>query len=571
MIKISNILLVVIIFLAAFLRFYKLGKVPASLYWDEVSIGYNAYSVLKTGKDEYGEFLPLRFKAFGEYKLPLYIYLTVPVIKIFGLNEFSVRFPSAFFGSLTVLLTYFLTKEIFKKSHYSLPLTLYLPTTASFLLAISPWHLQFSRAAFEANIGLFFFCLGLFLLLKKSFAFAALVLTFSLYSYYSFWLVVPFLMIYFFFLFSKKKILLSTLLILILALPLIHSVFFQKQQARLEQVSIIGDPKTLEKSLERKARVGNSFLSRIFYHRFAVWGKTVFENYSLHFSPKFLFFRGDNSPRHSPYKSGLLFPLTLPFVAGGLFSLLRKKEKLVTTPAARRSRRRPDVRRDSAASYEETPRLHPRGVLTFLVLISPLAASFSSPAPHALRSLLMVIPWQIITAVGLVCFFKFLKKPLRVLIALLLSFIFCYSFVSYLDNYYTHGYLHQALDWGDGYKQLLEFVKEKEEDFDKIYITGSRWQPYIYTLFYLRFNPVKYQAEGSDHGHFGKFYFGESGWDKAGERFYRTKVDFEKFLASDNNLVIHSLDEALVVSPFKKIYSVNREEVFLIYDFKNPN
>lgn len=533
-----KILLVFILLLAGFLRFYKLGKAPASLYWDEVSIGYNAYSVLKTGRDEYGVFFPLRFEAFGEYKLPLYIYLTIPAVKIFGLNEFSVRFPSAFFGILTVLLVYFLTKELFKKSKFKYKLSI----VSSFLLAVSPWHLQFSRAAFEAGIGLFFFCLGLFLLLKKSFIFAAFALILSLYSYYSFWLVVPFLMLYFFFIFPKKKIILPTVFILILSLPLIYPVFFQKQQTRLEQVSVIGDPRVLEESLERKARTNNNFLSRIFYHRFAVWSKTIFENYSQHFSPKFLFFRGDNNPRHSPYKNGLLFPLTIPFVFLGLFYLFIKKEKL----------------------------------LLFLLMISPLAASFSSPSPHALRSLLMVIPLQIITALGLVYFFEFLRhisvvkdwqKRLRGLTILLLSFIFCYSFISYLDNYYTHGYFNQALDWGDGYKQLFDFIKQNEKDFDKIYITGSRWQPYIYTLFYLKYDPVEYQREGSDHGHFGKFYFGESGWDKAGEKFYKTKTDFYSLSGIGHNLVVLAAGEDLKLIPFKKIYSVNKKEVFSFYNF----
>ncbi len=111
----NNSYLMAIIFLAIFLRVIFLNEVPNGFYSDEASIGYNAYSILKTGKDEHGMLLPLYFKAFGEYKNPVYIYSAIPFIKIFGLNEFAVRLTSALFGTLTVLFTYFLAKELFHK------------------------------------------------------------------------------------------------------------------------------------------------------------------------------------------------------------------------------------------------------------------------------------------------------------------------------------------------------------------------------------------------------------------------------------------------------------------------
>src|SRR5207253_1198042 len=124
------ICLLIVTLLGGFLRFYQLGKLPKSLNVDEVSIGYNAYSILKTGKDEYGKPFPLTFKSLGDYKPPFYIYLVAPSIAIFGLNEFAVRFPSAFFGTLTIpalfLLIQFLTKNKF------------LAFLGAFLLTISP-------------------------------------------------------------------------------------------------------------------------------------------------------------------------------------------------------------------------------------------------------------------------------------------------------------------------------------------------------------------------------------------------------------------------------------------------
>ena len=105
--------LILILMLAAVLRFYQLGQIPPSLNWDEVSNGYNAYSILKTARDEHGNFLPLTFRAFGDYNPALSVYTLVPSIALFGLNEFAVRFPSALLGTLTVLLTYLMVKQLF--------------------------------------------------------------------------------------------------------------------------------------------------------------------------------------------------------------------------------------------------------------------------------------------------------------------------------------------------------------------------------------------------------------------------------------------------------------------------
>src|SRR3989338_992125 len=102
-----------IIIFGAVLRLWGLGGNPPGLYWDEVSLGWNAYSILKTGLDEHGRFLPIdTFFAFGDYKPPLYIYAVVPSIWIFGLNEFAVRFPSALAGTLLIVVTYLITKEL---------------------------------------------------------------------------------------------------------------------------------------------------------------------------------------------------------------------------------------------------------------------------------------------------------------------------------------------------------------------------------------------------------------------------------------------------------------------------
>src|SRR3989344_8827227 len=137
-----------IIIIAAVLRLWYIGNIPPSPNWDEVALGYNAYSIMLTGRDEYGEYLPIILRSYDDYKPALYAYFVIPFIKILGLEVFAVRLPSALFGILAVLATYFLVKEIFSDRRIAF--------LSSFLLAISPWHIQFSRIAFESNVGLAF-------------------------------------------------------------------------------------------------------------------------------------------------------------------------------------------------------------------------------------------------------------------------------------------------------------------------------------------------------------------------------------------------------------------------------
>ena len=136
-----------VLILAFFLRFNKVTEIPPALNWDEVSIAYNAYSILNTGKDEWGVFLPIHFKAYGEYKLPAQIYASIPGIAFFGLNELGVRITPVVYGTLTVLLMFFLGRAIFQSSLVGI--------FAATLLAISPWHIHLTRASFESSFAVF--------------------------------------------------------------------------------------------------------------------------------------------------------------------------------------------------------------------------------------------------------------------------------------------------------------------------------------------------------------------------------------------------------------------------------
>src|SRR5258708_7732467 len=148
--KLFNPLLLLIFLLAFAIRFIDLTNVPPGLYIDEVSIGYNAYEILTTGKDEHGEKFPMAFRAFGEYKMPVYVYMTVASIALFGKNTFAVRLPAFLTGFLTVVFFYYLLKELIALDKKFMPyhLTKAFLLLSTLLLALSPWHITFSRTGF---------------------------------------------------------------------------------------------------------------------------------------------------------------------------------------------------------------------------------------------------------------------------------------------------------------------------------------------------------------------------------------------------------------------------------------
>ncbi|MCX6724740.1 MAG: glycosyltransferase family 39 protein, partial [Candidatus Shapirobacteria bacterium] len=195
-----------IIILAAVLRLYNLQNYPAGLNADEAAIGYNAYSLTQTGRDEHEIPWPIHFKSFGDYKPGFYFYLVLPFVKFLGLNIWSVRLPAAFLGILSVLVLMLLVKEIFEEKHLANRYSL----LSGFFLAISPWHLHFGRGGWESGAAIFFILLGVWLFLKAVnhrfyfILFSVLSFVISLYTYHSARLVSPLLFLGLVILFRRK-------------------------------------------------------------------------------------------------------------------------------------------------------------------------------------------------------------------------------------------------------------------------------------------------------------------------------------------------------------------------------
>jgi 4-amino-4-deoxy-L-arabinose transferase-like glycosyltransferase len=155
-----------IVLLALVVRLFNLTAVPPSPYLDEVSNGYNSYSLLKTGNDEYGKHLPLLMQAYNDARPTLFVYLMTPFIQFFGLNLFAIRLPAVLLSVLATVSIFFLTRELLysqekKRERFAVTTGL----IAALFYAISPWNIYSSRVADEINMSVSFFVFGLTFLL----------------------------------------------------------------------------------------------------------------------------------------------------------------------------------------------------------------------------------------------------------------------------------------------------------------------------------------------------------------------------------------------------------------------
>lgn len=500
------IIILLIIILGAFLRFWQIGSVPISPDWDEVALGYNAFSILQTGKDEYGEFLPVVLRSFDDYKPALYTYLVMPLVAVMGLTVEAVRTPSALLGTLSIFLVYLLVKELFKKDAVAL--------ITAFLLSISPWHIQFSRIAFESNVGLFFNILGaLFFIkgLKKPIylVLSSIVFALNLYVYQSEKIFTPLLILSLALIFRKqlfsiprKFLVMSGIVGLLVILPMAQFTFTNKDAlARAKGVSIFsqGVPVGLSQKILND-QLNSDLPGLLIDNRRVVYAKSVLAGYLSHFDPVWLFISGDISRHHAP-QMGLLYLFELPFLLIGIYYLIFGK-------------------------FDRKAKL----LVFSWLLIVPIPASVTSGVPHAVRTLNFLPTFQILTALGLLWSLaqilrlkqKLIFIPVKYLILLLILSVSLFNFSYYLNQYFVQQNFLNALDWQYGYAKVIPYIEKDLGNYKKIVVSNQppMDQSYMFFLFYLKYPPSKYHEEASnasggfrENHSFGNFEFRPIKWE----------------------------------------------------------
>lgn len=483
--------------IAAFLRFYQLGSNPPSLTWDEVAWGYNAYSLGMDGKDEFGRFLPYDYlESFGDFKPPLYAYLDILPVKLIGLTEFAVRFPSALFGTLTVLLTYFLVTEIFKTkpesqiSEYLLgrqtgeanfkvkklknsmengQWKMEIALIAAALLAISPWHILLSRAAFEANVATFFLVFGVYAFLRgvneKSnyIIFSLISFALSFYIFNTSRIVAPLLVITLLISFRKKlwnmkKNTISALIIgLLILLPLINFLLSPQARLRYQEVNIFSNLDLIKTSNQEIENDHNAWWSKIIHNRRIFYAREYMKHYFDNLSFNFLFITGDGNPKFSTQDVAQMYLWELPFLIIGTLYLFRKRD----------------------GSWF---------IIPLWLILGIIPAATARETPHALRIETTLPTFQILVAYGIVNCYGLLKKY-RKLFIFSISASALLLFIYFLHVYFIQYPWEFSADWQYGYKDSIKYVQSVQNQYDQIIVEDTLGRPYIYYLFYLQIPP----------------------------------------------------------------------------------
>lgn len=479
-----------IVVVGATLRFWGNVSNPPSLNIDEVAIGYNAYSILKTGSDEYGIKFPLSFRSVGDYKPPVLIYLTVPSIALFGLNEFAVRFPTAFFSILTIPLFYWFIWRLTKDRLLSL--------LGIGLLAISPWHIYYSRYAVEATVALFFLLLGFTCLLglREKIYWgipAGIFLSISMYAYHSERLFIPiFLGACFIFLCQKKKLdkryIYFIVSLLLISIPLIVSTVFGPDKVRAQTTFITNDI-----NFTRYIDVGsdNIFDNKLFL-LFFYW----IRKFVAYFQPSFWFYDGLYMTTKGIYGLGVVYLFELPLLLIGIFSLIKKWNTLSLS-------------------------------LFGWILLGIIPASLTQNEQHSLRTLVILPAALLVIAIGAKTYVHLLMANRKNLLLFANAFyilLILWNLGFALLVFSVHFPIQKGENFMEGTKQVVDYALKHKDEYKEIVFDPVRGTqgpfivsvPHTYVLFYSKYDPSKYQTEpkrveGGSYG-FDKFTFRNIDW-----------------------------------------------------------
>lgn len=476
--KRSLLLLLTIFILGLLVRVLFLGQVPRGFTPDEASQAYTAYSLLKTGKDEWGAFFPFTsFKSFLDYKSPLQTYLLIPSIKIFGLNEFATRLPSAIFGSLAIISIYFLTKKLFEDQPLFSTSFFNIGHLSAIIFAFSPWAIQFSRMALEANLSVLLVSAGLyfFLLFPKkpqSLIFTAILLSLALYSYHAAKLFLPLFclsifLIYFKTIISKPKSLVAALFFaFIIVSPLFFNLLSDSKRGRdllITNLSGEQQSKLNDSVYFSQLRSVSSFIPRLFHNKPLHLLNTFTNNYLSYFSPQFWFLEGGREITYSVIPGrGLLFLLFLPFLLLGGWQIYK-------------------------SSLDTQKKLF----LLAWLLIAPLPAALTKEGYRPNRAVSFMGFWEIIISVGVWCFIvenqKIIYKKLLPVVLL-----FCLSVVFYLEDYSFGSFVNYPTAMSYGWREALLVTKKIDNQYKNFYIERGG-QPQSMISFYYQIDPSIFQ------------------------------------------------------------------------------
>lgn len=499
----------IILLFSAFMRIWKISEVPVSLFGDELDVGYQAYSILKTGRDYNGNFMPLHFHSLAEWRTPLYLYSCVPSVAIFGISPLGVRLPAVIFGILNILGIYLLSNKLVKEKWK--PWGLKFGLIPALLLAISPWHIQYSRAAFEVTQLLFFYLFGLYLFFvalekPKYLWLSAFSLMLTPWVYSSAKLFTPFLLLFLLivwfkeiFRFPVKELIKSIFVLLVLGLPMAYSIFFGGGSQRYGYISVFTDP-TMEgdvgfarlndAAFEGDGRdIFQKVSTRLIHNKYFFWSGKILKNYYSSFSTDFLFNMGDLNRRHNIEGMGEFYKIDIiPLILGIiLFTTLFKDKRI-----------------------------------KLLIIFWILAGAFPSAITrdggnHATRLIIILPPLIILMSYGIAKFSELLGDRKMIIFQTLYGAMLLFSFYLYQHNYWIHNPWYSERWWHAGFEGTVNYLKINEGNYDKIIFSNANEPPFIFFAGWYQYPPSEWQKGFTDANisgfsllkNIGKYYFGQ--------------------------------------------------------------
>jgi 4-amino-4-deoxy-L-arabinose transferase-like glycosyltransferase len=495
--------IIAITILGLLLRTWDLETLPPAPDPDELSIGYNAWSILVTGRDEYGTPYPTAFRAFGEYKRPAYIYAAVPSIAVFGPTTWAIRLPGAIAGTLTIPAIDAVARTLFGSRMTGL--------VAATSLAVSPWHLQFSRGAREAS----FITLAVTLLalcLAKGFRVtsntpdtgrrrvivswgvgAALSSLLAIYSYPGGVVFVPLMIAGWAWAWRARlrevvpAIASAVVVVAIGAIPLARQLLDGRIGARFAQASILNDPALYETASRRIARDVEAGVPWVFDHPFALAARTAIDAYIGHFNPTFLFTSGDAQPRHHGTDTGQLYLWDAIPILVGIATIVHRRRN----PA--------------------------HAAVGLWLLVGPVPASLATEAPHAVRTIVMLPAWYLVGAIGATAIWQRVTHAARrattasgtttsvralrragPALAIAYAAMLIPTAAYYADASRRYYPVEYASYWLDGVLEAFTRAQARIDagEFRRVVIPPNNGDVYLHALWATRYSPARYLSAG---------------------------------------------------------------------------
>lgn len=465
----SKIILLIISIIAIVLRFFYLGSLPYSLNGDEKAFGYYAWSIANFGTDEYGNKLPLYFPSIGDYKYPVYTYLSAPFSYVLGLNENLPRLVSSLASILMIFVIYSFSKILFKSEKIAL--------ISAGLLAISPWNITFSRTASESNLMTLLSFSGFYFLYKylfsypkiKNLVFSLTLLILSLFTYSAGRIFIP-LMILFFVVFSiikKNKIAIKKSLIIFISICLIVGISFinPASRARANSISVLSRSETRQEWLAQSAYVlglgqpTNPLITRTFFNKPIALFNELVQRYLSHFSPNYLFVSGDIVKLNAIHNFGNFYIFEIIFFIIGIGLLINRIFK----------------------------KDFPSFLIIAGIIISPIAASTTIETPSAVRQLVGLPYFLIAISLGI----NLLVKKIKWIIVLIVM-LYLYFFIFLILSIFKIKPYQQPWTTDQGNQELVNKIWQVKDNYKYVFIPND---PYIDFLFYKKISPKDFLSE----------------------------------------------------------------------------